>query len=225
MQLILSGGGNARQTKKLDRFFVSIIPKSRRMLYIPIAMSEKSHTFGSCFDWIRKAFNVLKFKKIDMWTDLANRDYKYLKKYGAVYIGGGNTFSLLHDLSKSGFYKTLKKYIKKGGIVYGGSAGAIILGKDIRTAYFGNCSDKNLVNLKNFKGLNLVRGYSIQCHYTFKDDKKMFRYVKKYRINLIGLPENTGLYVKNKKIKVIGSGNAYIFSEKDKTKKNLNTAF
>ncbi|MCL5874529.1 MAG: hypothetical protein M1161_04230 [Candidatus Thermoplasmatota archaeon] len=36
----------------------------------------------------------------------------------------------------------------------GGSAGAIILGKDIGTAYFGGDADKNEVGLKDLKGLD-----------------------------------------------------------------------
>lgn len=217
MRIIISGGGNGRQTRNIDNFFVSLLPKKSKILYIPVAMSERSHTFGNCLDWVRNVFKKHGFESIDIWTDLENREKFNLNNYSAIYIGGGNTFNLLHVLRSSKFDKLLLKYIKKNGLVYGGSAGAIIMGSDIRTASFGDCSDKNLVNLKKFKGFELIKNYSIQCHYRKIDDKKMFSYVKKTGKKTIALPENTGLYVTKNRIKVIGSGNAYVFSEKEKT--------
>ena len=53
MKLILSGGGDAEQTKRLDEFFVSLIPGGRKILYIPIAMKLKYDT-KECLDWLKK---------------------------------------------------------------------------------------------------------------------------------------------------------------------------
>ena len=53
MKLILSGGGDAGQTKKLDEFFVSLIHGDRKVLYIPIAMKFK-HNTKECLDWLKK---------------------------------------------------------------------------------------------------------------------------------------------------------------------------
>jgi len=57
----------------------------------------------------------------------------HFKTIETIYIGGGNTFKLLKELKESGFDKELLKFIKEGKPVYGGSAGALILGKNILT--------------------------------------------------------------------------------------------
>lgn len=210
-QIFLSGGGGAEQTRRLDKLFVAAIPKNKRLLYIPIAMPEKSHTFGSCFDWIRGTLGYHRFYKIDMWTDLANRSYKELKKYGSVYIGGGNTFHLLNSVRTNGFDKLLIRFFRSGGIIYGGSAGALILGKHIGTAYFGGDSDKNLVKIKDLKGLNLAKGYVIQCHYRAIDDKDIADYVKTSKANVIALPEDAGVIVAGNRVKTVGK--VYLFKK------------
>ena len=203
-QLFLSGGGDSNQTRRLDRLFVAAIPKTKRLLYIPIAMPEKVHTMGACFDWFRRTMASHRFYKIDMWTDLSNRNYRDMHKYGSVYIGGGNTFSLLNSVRASGFDKLLFKYFKSGGIIYGGSAGAIILGKHIGTAFFGGDSDKNIVRIKDLRGLNLAKDYVIQCHYSSKDDKDVVDYVRTNKASVIALPENAGIIIAKGRIKTIG---------------------
>ncbi|MBE2218898.1 MAG: Type 1 glutamine amidotransferase-like domain-containing protein [Ignavibacteria bacterium] len=215
-QIFLSGGGNANKTKKLDEIFLKGITKSGRMLYIPVAMPREAFSYGECFEWICAVFPKLGYLHIDMWTDLKNRSSKELNKYSAIYIGGGNTFSLLNDIRKNGFDKQLALYLKKGGVVYGGSAGAIIFGKSIKTAGFGGDADKNNVGLRNFKGMNLVKGLSVQCHYTKNDDLEMFRFVKEFRSNVLALPDETGIYSKNGKWKVVGDKSAYLFTSDHK---------
>lgn len=212
-KLFLSGGGHANKTKKLDRLFEAHVPGNKRVLYIPIAMPQKIFTFGQCFDWLRVVFPKL---KIDMWTDLKGRKWNDVINYGAIYIGGGNTFSLLHDITKTKFSNLLKKFYRQGGVIYGGSAGAIILGKDIRTALFGSDADRNIIGINEFTGLNLVNGYSVQCHYSNYDDKEMLNFSKKYRQDLLGLPDDTGLFVEGRKITIIGESNAVLFTKSTK---------
>lgn len=211
-KIFLSGGGGAEQSKKLDRAFAKFHDKSRKLLYIPIAMPEKEHTYGACFDWIRSTLLPVGITRIDMWTDLEGRYYSDLAKYWAVYIGGGNTFYLMKKLKDTGFDKLLKKYWANGGIIYGGSAGAIILGKEIGTAYLGSVSDKNMVNLKNLNGLGIV-GHAIHAHYGGKiDDNDIQTYVKKTKNTVIALSEDVGLFVHGKYVKVIGFKDAFMFN-------------
>jgi|SRR3989344_865432 len=208
-QILLSGGGNAEQSKRLDEILVSLISENKKILYIPIAWS--SGVYDSCSKWFLSTFSLFGTERIEMWTKLSKKEYNDLEQFGAIYIGGGNTFSLMNDLRKSGFIGLLKKFIESGRVVYGGSAGAIIFGKDIRTAFYGNDSDENLVNLADFSGLNLVNDFSIQCHYKNNQDKEIFDFIKETKLNVIALHEDTGLWVLNDKIKVIGYNPAYIF--------------
>ena len=47
-------------------------------------------------------------------------------------------------------------------ILNGGSAGAIIFGRDLDSC---NTDDKNEVGLKDNTGFNMLKGYSLLCHY------------------------------------------------------------
>jgi dipeptidase E len=220
MNLILGGGGNSTESASIDKLFVNLIRhKSKEkcaVLYIPIAMPKKSHSFGECWDWFTDCFSKYKLD-IDMWTYIGGRRYSELNRYGAVYIGGGITFNLLHEIKRTGFDYLLKRFVADKGIVYGGSAGAIILGNNITTAYFGRYPDVNRIGLRDLTGLNLLWGTSIVCHYTPKNDKKILNFVKKSGNNVVALTESNGLNVTEKGIRVLGDSNAILFTDKGKS--------
>jgi len=215
MNLFLSGGGSGKKSILLDRKFAESLDKSKPLLYIPIAIDKKKHPYDDCLKWISNTFNPLGIKKIELWTekDILIKQESDLQKFCGIYIGGGNTYYLLKELKNSGFIDKLKKIIKTGISVYGGSAGAIILGKTIQTT-----SDKNNVKIKDFSGLDVIKGYSIFCHYGKPEESKWVDYsIKKNNINkAIALPEDCGLYVTDKKIEVVGFSSAYITNKKMK---------
>lgn len=211
--LFLSGGGDEQQTRYLDQTFVEHIAKQKSLLYIPIAMDEGSKSYESCFNWISATLTPLGINDIKMWTDLHNKTLEDVLDFSAIYIGGGNTFNLLHDLYQASFIDVLVKYLKQGGIVYGGSAGAIIFGRDIATSSYMDTNEKNL---KRTEGLNRVHGYSIWCHYNPEHDNLILKYIQEHEEAILALPEETGLMVTKQKICVIGDGVAYRFTKKGK---------
>lgn len=203
MALFLSGGGSGEDSKELDKIFLEKIGKKKPVLYIPIA---REPPYEPCLDWIKSNFEPLQFENFEMIIDLSK--VKDLGKYSGIYIGGGNTYKLLTDLRLSGFLKRLKDYVDSGRIVYGGSAGAIIFGKDISTA-----NDENQVKISDFKGLGKVGKFSIYCHYFKKDKKNVENYILKNKFPVIALPEKTGIIVGENQFKVIGEEPAYIFDK------------
>src|SRR5699024_3370788 len=162
--LILTGGGSADQTFLIDKEFTNLINTNKPLLYIPIAMDTNLISYESCFNWIKSVFYPLGINNITMWTESELRDKKVedLERFSAIYIGGGNTFKLLKVFNEMKFTNVLREYIANKGIIYGGSAGAIIFGKDIRTCIH---MDSNDVDLRRFIGLNVVGNYSVWCHY------------------------------------------------------------
>ena len=215
MRLYLSGGGNGEKSAELDRKFASAIGKSKPLLYIPIAMDENRHSYPECFQWLSKTFNPLGIDKIEMWTekDLRERAEAELERFSGVYVGGGNTFYLLKELKDSGFLPKLERLIKRNVPYYGGSAGAIICAKTIIPSM---ASDSNDVGLKNFEAMHFVRDYDLWCHYEPEDTAKIQEFKEKYPLDLIALPENTGLFVTEKAIEVVGPGSAYLSNKKMK---------
>ncbi|MEM5014060.1 Type 1 glutamine amidotransferase-like domain-containing protein [Niallia taxi] len=210
--LFLSGGGDKEQTKEIDQAFLKQINLNKPLLYIPIAMDE-AIPFDECYKWINSVFKPLGIQEITMWTDLSNKTLEDLKQFSAIYIGGGNTFSLLNAIRISKLDKVLDEYIENEGVIYGGSAGAIILGSNIMTCAH---MDANNANLQNFEGLNYIQDYSIWCHYEMEIDSFIWSYIKNYKKTVIALPEDTGIFYRKSGIEVIGTSPAFIFKDEDK---------
>ncbi|TWM23968.1 Peptidase E [Bacillus paralicheniformis] len=204
----LSGGGGAHQTERLDRHFAGSLYPHKPLLYIPIAMDADRYDDG--FDWISRLFHPLGIKNIVMWTDVKDKTEYDLDAFSAVYIGGGNTFRLLKQFIESHFIEVLKRYAESGGVIYGGSAGAIILGKNIMTCSY---MDRNACGLRDFNGLKLLGDYAVWCHYKVEHDPLIKRYRHAFDTPVIALPEETGIAASTSDIRVIGTKPARIFNE------------
>lgn len=204
MKLFLSGGGSGEKSILLDKKFASSLDKSLPLLYIPIAIDKIKHPYPDCLDWISKVFNPLGITTIELWDEEKIKSKPEVNQYSGIYIGGGNTFYLLNELRSSGFLEVLKEFIELDVPIYGGSAGAIILGKSILTS-----SDQNKINLKDSSGLNLIGGYSLFCHYD-KETDWVSSLSPQSKIKTIALPENSGLFVTDNKVEIIGPGNVFL---------------
>ena len=200
-RLILSGGTGNENEERLNSLFLRLV-KDEPILYIPVARESKD--YNECYNWVN---SVLRNKTINMLVDFKLQKVR-LDGFGGIYIGGGNTFKLLKEIKENKFDKELKNF---KGIIFGGSAGAIISGRNIETAAWGSIKDENKVKLKDLNGLNLVNGYNIRAHYLKKEENETKEFVKKTKIPIIALPEDSGVYVENGKIKNIGK--VYFFEK------------
>lgn len=193
--LILSGGGDAEKVKPIDSFFANKINKEKVLIYIPVAMEEACFTYEECYKWFSKTYSEYGIYKIEMWTDLQEK--KLSNEYAGVFIGGGNTYKLLKTLKDTKFDKECIKFLNNGGVIYGGSAGAIIFGKTIDSAKH---ADKNIVNLKDSKGLNFLNNKDVWCHYKETDDEL----IDCYNNELYILYEESGIIIAGEDVKEIG---------------------
>lgn len=92
-----------------------------------------------------------------------------LERANILVITGGNTFTLLRNLKKSRLDKNIKNFVlKKDFVLAGFSAGAIVLTPTISICGLPGY-DKNLVELKDLTGLNIV-DFEVFPHYC--DDQK-----------------------------------------------------
>lgn len=92
-------------------------------------------------------------------------------KYDYIYVTGGNTFKLLHDLKKCGYDKVLRKMIIEGATYIGSSAGAYLVSKDISHI---QQYDENNYGIDNFSGLGVLDARLI-CHF---DKDRYYDYYK-----------------------------------------------
>ena len=207
--LFLQGGGSYPKTAGMDKLFFAKIDKDRPLLYLPMAMVGY-FTFDQCYEYFATLARNFTNQEIIMWNKIKNED---LQQFGGIYIGGGNTFKLLQDIQNAEFSASLENYLINGGTVCGGSAGAIIFGKEISTS-----RDANIVHLKDTNGLNMLNGRSLWCHYKKQDDEEILQYSKNYGIDVIALEDQCGLVIAEGMITPIG--NIYVFSKTGKEKFN-----
>jgi dipeptidase E len=207
MKVALAGGGDAEASRLLDEVLSAWLGPQGRLLYWPIAL-RGMRPFPSCLEWVTEALAPVHISDISMWTGLSGHQAAELDAYDAVYIGGGNTFSLLAELQESGFDRHLKSYVERGKPVYGGSAGAIVLGRDIRTA---QNFDQNSVGLLETKGLDLAGGHAIWPHYRRAHDDLIAACVQQYRQPVLAIPERSGIVVGQTGLRTVGFEPCYRF--------------
>ena len=133
-------------------------------------------------------------------TELIN----ILDGFDIIYVQGGNTFYLLQAVKESGFNRVIKKLIDNGVIYIGVSAGSLICGPTIETASWqGTWPDKNIVKLKNLKGLNLVP-FNLCVHYDPQWQKTVKAELAKSKIKTRILTDQQGFLVKNNEVELVG---------------------
>lgn len=217
MKLFLCGGGSGKKTEKSLKVFSSVIDRNKPLLYIPLAMDESR--YPSCLEWIKSEMQPINVVNIEMVTSKEDLYRKNLNDYCAIYIGGGNTFKLLKDIKDGGSFEKIKKYIENDGVIFGGSAGAIIFGKDILSC---KTQDPNNVNLEDTKGFNVLNGLSLLCHLSRNDGVKFNRnknsdYLLEYskKNKTIYLPDEDVIFIDDDKMTIIGEEDFRFYSNGD----------
>ncbi len=212
MKLILNGGGTGKQVEDARALLNSLIDHNKKVLYIPFAWPDP--TYNGCLEFMTNELSDIVKKGINMVISTDELMNKNFSDYACIYIGGGNTYKLLNDLKLSGAFDKIKKYLlEDDGIVYGGSAGAIIFGKDLDSC---NTDDENEVGLVDNTGFNMINGYSLLCHYTNREPERT-ELSKKYLIELsktkpiYAIPEEDTIFVNEGKIEFIGTKKYYEF--------------
>ena len=212
MTLILNGGGDGQAVTSARQLLNSIIDHSRKILYLPFAWPDPS--YRGCLEFMTAELSDVEKAGIEMVTtpeELMSMDFN---DHACLYIGGGNTYKLLNDLKTSGAFDKIRKYLtEENGIVYGGSAGAIIFGKDLDSC---NTDDDNEVGLVDHTGFNMINGYSLLCHYTSREPART-ELSRNYLLELskvkpvYAIPEEDTILVTDETTVFIGSRPYYEF--------------
>lgn len=206
MKIFLSGGGNKTDSALLDKEFALNIKPKCALLYIPVAKDKTQHV--ECLEWFKSVFGSIWNGEIRMLTDLSKR--KGLSDIGGIYIGGGDTAKLLDEINKTNFGSYLREAQTHDIPIYGGSAGAIVLGKSIKTD-----PNINYDHNQSTVGLDMLLCCSVVCHYEEKDKDKITKLARETS-PLIILSEKSGAIIKEQKIISCGIKPAKIMAENSK---------
>lgn len=223
MRLILNGGGDGEQVKESYELFASIV-NGGKVLYIPLAWNNGN--MESCINWFTEEVKPFGIVNIELILNPNDITKEKLNECSAVFVGGGNTYQLLKGLKESCAFANLIEYINNNGLIMGGSAGSMIFGNSIDTCLddgleIKNCIDHNLVGLKDTKGFDCIKGYSILPHYkklleqNANTEQRVNNLISK-GFKLLCLPEETSLYINDNHFTIIGQKPAEIIT-KNKT--------
>lgn len=223
MRVFLCGGGDGAQSALAYQRFSESIDHAKPLLYIPLAI--ECEAYPGCLEWITNELNEVKLPGIEMVTSMEELLQKDLRRYCALFIGGGNTYRLLTGLKTSGCFDKIADYIRHGGIVFGSSAGVILFGADIDSCA---CNDNNDVHLTDTAGFDVLNSLSLLCHYTNRAQEKD-RQSTEYLLALskrqiiLALPEEDTVFVNGENVEVIGERPYYIFKNRERIKREFSS--
>ncbi len=224
MKLILNGGGTGEAAESARQALNQAIDRRKKILYIPFAWPDPS--YRGCLEFMTDELADVEKAGIDMVKTPGELMSRSFSDYACLYIGGGNTFRLLKILKDSGAFEKIREYlVREDGIVYGGSAGAIIFGKDLDSC---RTDDADETGLADHAGFNMLGGYSLLCHYTNRDPERTER-SRRYLLELsetkpvYAIPEEDTICADHERIVFVGNRPYYEFRDGTVTERKTGT--
>lgn len=165
--------------KHFDKILELTFPKELKnkvLAYMSSNGSETKQEYTDLWKSWAKDYDT-EFLFIDNSKVDAKEEIKILLSANILVITGGNTFTLLRNLKRSGLDKAITDFSKKDNFVISGfSAGALVLTPTINICNLPNF-DENLVGLKDLSGLGFVN-YEVFPHYSDKQKNILESYRK-----------------------------------------------
>jgi dipeptidase E len=151
----------------LDLFFPSQLA-NKKFAYMPADGADCPQKYKDLTrNWAESHDAKYFFIDNSLEGPLAQHECTKLLECNILAMAGGNTFTLLRNLRRSGLDRAISVFVEKPDYVLGGySAGALVLTPNIRIAGIGDF-DENLVGLTDTTGLDIV-DFELFPHYEEK---------------------------------------------------------
>jgi dipeptidase E len=192
---------------KVGHFFLDLIakPPSRFSLaFIPTAADPYANK------WFMEK-DLENLKKIGFKisiVDLKNNPgliKKDLENSQIIYVGGGNTFYLLHWARASGLDQYLRGLLEGNRHYIGASAGSILVGPDIAISGWDPGWDTNDVGLTNTIGLNLVP-FVISPHFIENKRPILEKHLSSINYQILPITDSQAIYWHHNQWQLVGEG-------------------
>ena len=138
-----------------------------------------------------------------------------LERTQAIFIGGGNTFRLLHALYEFDLLGPIAQLVARGLPYIGSSAGSIVAGPSLKTT-----KDMPIVQPPSFLALNLVP-FQISPHYLDPDptskhmgetqEERILQFLEENDAPVVGLRESAMIRIEGSFATLRGTAGARIF--------------
>lgn len=196
MALYLTGGGEQENFNRLDKHFLKSFEKGSKLLLVPYACDD----YDQALERVEDVFLGKEITSIDLLSKPNEMTWDQLNKYDGILLEGGNTFELINSIRESSFFNLIKSFFKTKRPVYADSAGAIMLGANVHTAFLGEDADHDHLRLQDYRGLDLVSPWSIHAHYTPDENDDLQDLLYEQGNPILCLPETCGVFIKDNKI-------------------------
>ncbi|TWT07892.1 peptidase E [Planococcus sp. CPCC 101016] len=146
---------NGFSTERIKKEFLMVLQNPATMsraVIITTASMEKE--FSKNVIKTKKDFENMGIAQVDFF-DFEIDNPRALKQYDVIYLNGGNPFQLLYWIKKREGFEIFQELADQETIFVGASAGAMVLGENIKIANFFT-PEMNTVKLKNFNALGMI---------------------------------------------------------------------
>lgn len=198
--IIISGGW---ESEEITKVFNDMIRPNGHVLICPFSKEGEELKFR-----MKNPKGWLPEFRSDIKTDFLDESNSVninMKNYDALFLAGGNTLRLFNMINKFGLDKKFQEFHKDGGIIYGNSAGAILMGKNIKI-------DPETLSNKNSIGFNWLGDLSVATHWPEYESEYVKNFCAENKIKAICCPAHQGATFDNNGnlINIIGSGVEFI---------------
>ena len=180
-----------------------------RVVFIPYALHDRRAYCVQAENRLRKM--GFEFRSAH---DVSNA-LRAIEQSEVIFIGGGNTFRLLHELQANNLIEPIRQAVCNGTLYIGSSAGSIVACPSLKTT-----KDMPVVQPMSFETLGLVP-FQISPHYLDPDPKsthmgetqeqRILQFLEENDEPVIGLREGSFLRVEDDAVVLKGPHSARVF--------------